>query len=53
MKFHKPAMFVLVETKRKDYKILTSELKFDSHIQVAANGHSRGIVIMWNGTTLR
>ncbi|KAH0778499.1 hypothetical protein KY290_004926 [Solanum tuberosum] len=53
LKFHKPAMLVLLETKMIEHKSLTEELKFNSQIQAAANGLSGGIMIMWNEDTLK
>ena len=39
-------MVVLLETKMTDHKHLIEELKFNTHIQSAANGISSGIVIV-------
>ncbi|KAH0712445.1 hypothetical protein KY289_008404 [Solanum tuberosum] len=44
---HKLAMLVLLETKITNHKQLTNTLKFDTHIQSAANGLFGGIIIMW------
>ncbi|KAH0644173.1 hypothetical protein KY284_032057 [Solanum tuberosum] len=49
----KPSILVLLETEMTDHKNLTEALKFDTHIQSAANGLSWAIVIMWKEDTVK
>lgn len=48
VKLHKPSLLVLLKTKMKKYRALTSSLGYESHIQSSVQGVSKGIVIMWN-----
>ncbi|KAF3617908.1 hypothetical protein FXO37_34440 [Capsicum annuum] len=52
VQMHNPALLALLETRIRDHKALSDKLDFNSPIQFPSLGSSRGIVIMWDNSTL-
>lgn len=53
VKAHKPAMFVLFETKMTEHKNIIEVLRFDAQIQSPSQEIFGGTIIMWKEEALK